>query len=53
MCCSIKVFFFLNAVGAAVFTESLFKGGSAKGENFLHQQFWKVTFDIFGQVPVL
>ena len=29
-----------NSVGAAVYTESLFKGGSSKGENFLHQQFW-------------
>jgi len=27
-------------VGAAVYTETLFKGGSNKGENFLHQQFW-------------
>ncbi len=28
------------SVGAAVYTESLFKGGSVKGESFLDQQFW-------------
>ena len=27
-------------VGAAVYTESLFKSGGAKGESFLDQQFW-------------
>ncbi len=29
-----------STVGAAVYTESLFKGGAAKGESFLDQQFW-------------
>ncbi len=28
------------SVGAAVYTESLFKSGGAKGESFLDQQFW-------------
>merc|ERR1712018_290661 len=29
-----------NSVGAAVYTEQLFKSGSVKNESFLHQQFW-------------
>lgn len=29
-----------NSVGAAVYTESLFKGGASTGEKFLDQQFW-------------
>jgi len=27
-------------VGAAVYTETLFKSGAVKGESFLDQQFW-------------
>lgn len=33
-----------NSVGAAVYTEQLFKSGSNKGETFLDQQFWLYSY---------
>ena len=33
-----------NSVGAAVYTEQLFKSGNHKGESFLDQQFWLYTY---------
>ena len=36
-----------NSVGAAVYTESLFKGGNSSGEKFLDQQFWLYLYGFF------
>ena len=33
-------------VGAAVYTETLFKSGGAKGETFLDQQFWLYLYGL-------
>ena len=38
-------FYFYVSVGAAVYTEQLFKSGS-KGESFLDQQFWLYFYGI-------
>ena len=35
------------SVGAAVYTETLFKSGGVKGESFLDQQFWLYLYGIF------
>ena len=43
ICFSIFIFYF--PVGAAVYTEQLFKSGS-KGESFLDQQFWLYFYGI-------
>ena len=33
------------SVGAALYTESLFKSNSVKGETFLDQQFWMYFYE--------
>ena len=38
------VFLFLS-VGAALYTESLFKSNTVKGETFLDQQFWMYFYE--------
>ena len=38
--------FYIFAVGAAVYTETLFKSGGGKGESFLDQQFWLYLYGI-------
>jgi len=35
-----------NSVGAAVYTESLFKAGNSSGEKFLDQQFWLYLYGL-------
>ena len=39
-------FLLLFPVGAAVYTESLFKSGGTKGESFLDQQFWLYLYSM-------
>jgi len=34
-----------NSVGAALYTESLFKSNTVKGETFLDQQFWMYFYE--------